>query len=63
MSATPTSGGSQHDKEFFEKSFVPDERDALMAEDSEAWNGVVTLLLFIVTIGVCLMIGTVIIGR
>lgn len=54
---------SNHDQQFFDKTFVQEERESLMAEDSEAWNGVTSLLLFIVTLGVCLMTGTVLIGR
>lgn len=53
----------KHDAETFEKTFASDERHLLMAEDSEAWNGVTSLLLFIVTMGVCLMLATVLIGR
>lgn len=43
--------------------FAPEVAQQHLAEDSEAWNGVVTLLLFIVTMGVCLMTATVFLGR
>lgn len=43
--------------------FAADEAKEHLVEDQEAWNGVVKLLLFIVTVGVCLMTATVLIGR
>ena len=61
------SGHGEHEStsksQVFNDTFAADEREVLMAEDSEAWNGVVTLLIFIVSIGVTLMTATVFIGR
>ena len=64
---TSLSGHDNHEStsksQVFDDTFAADERETLMAEDSEAWNGVVALLIFIVSVGVTLMTATVFIGR
>jgi hypothetical protein len=47
--------GAANQTNVFESAFNEDERTELKAEDSEAWNGVTALLIFIVSMGV--MIG------
>jgi len=42
------------EKTVFDTSFEPEEQIALKAEDSEAWQGVTGLLLFLVSAGVLL---------